>query len=99
MPRHIHADCIIAWAGGAKIQYRVVGDNWIDTARPKWSLSNEYRVKPEPEKVEYRLALMRGIVGLKPFVHAYSRSGLTEEQFQTAPNFIRWLGDSITVEV
>jgi hypothetical protein len=54
--RHIHADCIIAWANGAKIQCRVYEDEgWIDVMAPNWSHSYEYRVKPipKPDIVKY----------------------------------------------
>jgi len=50
--RHKHADVIIAWANGAKIQFRRnPKDEWEDSFldRPAWHLSHEYRVKPEPK--------------------------------------------------
>ena len=54
--RHKHADLIIAWANGAKIQtYRLLQDEWIDTFAPAWVEDSRYRIKPEPKPdvVEY----------------------------------------------
>lgn len=46
--RHKHADVIIAWANGARIQHRhFLSSGWSETARPIWSEEYEYRVKPE----------------------------------------------------
>ena len=48
--RHKHADEIIAWANGAKIQtYRLLPDEWIDTFAPAWVEDSRYRIKPEPK--------------------------------------------------
>ncbi len=51
--RHKHADTIIAWANGAKIQVKVHdGSNgWKDcnALGPEWHEYNEYRIKPEPK--------------------------------------------------
>jgi len=52
--RHKHADLIIEWANGAKIQNKSC-DQWFDTLKPHWSVDREYRIKPEPKPdlVEY----------------------------------------------
>jgi GH24 family phage-related lysozyme (muramidase) len=54
--RHKHADVIIAWANGAKIQFRRIADgdekqgSWTDAQRNLgWYPNYEYRVKPEPK--------------------------------------------------
>jgi hypothetical protein len=50
--KHKHADLIIAWANGAKIQYRAVpGEGeWCDEPRHLiWEEYAEYRIKPEPK--------------------------------------------------
>lgn len=45
--RHKHADLIIAWANGEKIQYHSPWENcWID-CDPTWDEDVEYRVKPK----------------------------------------------------
>lgn len=50
--RHKHADLIIAWANGAKIEckqdYGV--DVWMETSDPRWFVDIEYRIKPEAKK-------------------------------------------------
>ena len=53
--RHKHADEIIAWANGAKIQNKFGDDQWFDTLKPHWDIDREYRIKPEPKPdvVEY----------------------------------------------
>jgi|SRR5690606_2039480 len=44
--RHKHADLIIAWANGEKIQYYFPrGNCWLD-CDPTWNEDVEYRVKP-----------------------------------------------------
>ena len=47
--RQKHADLIIAWANGAKIQFLDRNLNkWKDVDSPFWDLSTSYRIKPEP---------------------------------------------------
>jgi len=49
--RHKHADLIIAWANGAKIQTRYkFSSKWYDVVdTPIWTDYQEYRIKPEPK--------------------------------------------------
>jgi hypothetical protein len=48
--RHVHADLIIAWANGAKIQCKSREfTEWVDIDLPRWFTHYEYRVKPEPK--------------------------------------------------
>ena len=49
MARHKHADLIIAWANGAKIQLLKEDGTWWYTKDPLWSTALEYRIKPEPK--------------------------------------------------
>lgn len=45
-----HSDIIIAWAGGAEVQYRRdASHRWTDCPEPYWAPDYEYRVKPERE--------------------------------------------------
>jgi len=46
MPKHKHADLIIAWANGATIEF-LNGDNWKYTEEPIWYVGAKYRIKPE----------------------------------------------------
>ena len=48
--RHKHADLIIAWANGAKIQwfrYGLTCNTWVDVVNPQWDSECHYRIKPE----------------------------------------------------
>lgn len=47
--RHKHADLIIAWANGARIQY-LDGKFWCEIDSPNWDESTEYRVRPRSTK-------------------------------------------------
>lgn len=44
---HKHAALIKAWADGALIEWRWIGE-WHPCATPAWSVDSEYRIKPEP---------------------------------------------------
>lgn len=44
--KHPHADTIIAWANGAKIQARWGSSEWADAPAPRWYHDYEYRIKP-----------------------------------------------------
>jgi hypothetical protein len=47
--KHKHAELIIAWANGAKIQSRNdIGEHWQDNRLPVWANDTMYRIKPEP---------------------------------------------------
>lgn len=47
---HKHAELIIAWAKGAKIEYRQSPDQkWSTRNTPHWHPDFEYRIKPEPK--------------------------------------------------
>jgi hypothetical protein len=47
---HKHHDLFIAWAKGAKIQFRQPSlKEWHDTDRPMWDVEMDYRIKPEPK--------------------------------------------------
>lgn len=48
MKPHLHREAIIAWADGARIQYRYKDGPWIDCIHiPEWKFDHEYRAKPE----------------------------------------------------
>lgn len=52
MKPHPHAETIIAWANGEKVEYfdRDTGE-WFDCKDPSWYETETYRVKPaEPER-------------------------------------------------
>ena len=51
--KHKHYDLIVAWAGGAKIQWKNDLHDWRDISDPAWINSYEYRIKPKPDVVAY----------------------------------------------
>jgi hypothetical protein len=51
--KHKHYEFIVAWAGGAKIQWKNDLHDWRDIGDPAWINSYEYRIKPEP-KPDYK---------------------------------------------
>ena len=51
MARNKHYDLILAWADGAKIQFRESGGtDWYDVTTPSWGQHTNYRIKPEPKE-------------------------------------------------
>lgn len=71
MNKHLHHDTIVAWAGGARIQWRTPGTSvWIDCVHmPEWKIDLEYRVKlPEPKYPTTRMdtAQMRAAIASVP---------------------------------
>jgi hypothetical protein len=48
--KHKHYDYIVAWAEGKEIQCKDHYGDWITVlGATSWSVSNEYRIKPEPK--------------------------------------------------
>lgn len=95
--RHKHADLIIAWANGAKIQYRdpdYSDGEWDETTHPTWSEYKEYRIKPKTMK--YRVALLTALD--EPCVAATHDSKAAQE-WERHENFVRWLTDWVEVKV
>ena len=91
--RHKHADVIIAWAEGKDVQvWDELHSEWRKSA--PFFTGNKYRIKPPAEK--YRVALFRR--------HNYetlavaSNSPVTAENYESMPDFVRWLTDWIEYE-
>ncbi len=62
--KHKNYDVIVAWAENKPIQVRHIDTIWIDVLPqkevPNFNAENlEWRVKPEPNILTYRIALMR----------------------------------------
>lgn len=56
--RHIHYDCIVAWAEGKQIQFKDHMGCWENlVTQPGWSTRIEYRVKPD--KVIYYIPIFK----------------------------------------
>lgn len=94
--KHKHYDLIVAWANGAKIQYKIL-DSWVDLNSDdvSWHSDVEYRIKPEQIVVKYRLALRK-------CNDVYYVSSWTKDNYaliEDSQSFIKWLGDEQTIEV
>lgn len=84
-----------ALAEGKTIQCMAYGaTQWNDIASPAWDmLPARYRIKPEPVKGWYRVALFKGDV-------TWSVDNETaEKNFGGSNGFVRWLTDRIEYEV
>lgn len=47
--KHKHYDCIVAWASGEKIEFRINKNfTWEELEEPLWNNDFEYRIKKEP---------------------------------------------------
>ena len=96
--RHKHADVIIAWAEGKDVQVWDEGAKcWCDI-RGKFPLFNEdkeHRIKPPAKK--YRVALFRKYKDDELLVMAVN-SQVTADDYETMPDFVRWLTDWIEYE-
>lgn len=55
--KHKHAELIKAWADGAEIQSRNIGEYWADNQRPIWAEDTEYRIKPKQPVVRWLWAI------------------------------------------
>lgn len=62
MKPHKHAELIKAWADGATIQAFVDGQ-WMTKSTPQWLIDTEYRIKPEPIKIDYTRLYKVGVDG------------------------------------
>ncbi len=94
--RHKHADVIIAWAEGAKVECRAGPDRpWTPiTNTSSWCNYEdvEYRIKPPAKK--YRVALIKG-------ADHYTTTADTERDaafISCSAGFVRWLTDWIEYE-
>lgn len=67
--KHRHYDCIVAWADGAKVEFKVNDVNeWYETPEPIWNIEHEYRIKKEPViEVKYFTNLQAGFIGFVEF--------------------------------
>jgi len=73
--KHKHYDFIVAWAGGAKIQWKNDLHDWRDIGDPAWINSYEYRIKPEPKPdIEESVLASYGVDGLVIFNRAIPRN-------------------------
>lgn len=92
---HKHAEVIKAWANGARIQhFCAASGDWKDCdGTPGWHSAVDYRIKPEPRKGWYRVALL---ADGSTFT---ADKSISEEELEQGEGFIRWLTPRIEYEV
>lgn len=78
--KHKHYDLILAWAGGAKIQYatELYPDKWEDIETPRWNEKVDYRIKPKPKVKKSRWVIESATHGM--FVSARYYSDISDVQ-------------------
>lgn len=92
----LKAEVIKAWADGAQIEVYAFG-KWADPATPHFDYApGEHRVKPEPVKVRYWLALFRNEGGWHT---ASCNDPHCAYRWAAESTFIRWLHEGVEVEV
>ena len=96
--RHKHADVIIAWAEGEDVQVWDEGTKrWYNIVGkfPLFNEDREHRIKPPAKK--YRVALFRKYKDDELLVAA-ANSQVTADDYETMPDFVRWLTDWVEYE-
>ena len=95
--RHKHADVIIAWAEGEDVQlWDSNNQKWLDVVSEVPTFTGEqYRIKPPAKK--YRVALFRKYRDDELLVVA-ANSQVAADDYETMPDFVRWLTDWIEYE-
>lgn len=94
--RHKHADVIIAWAEGKDVQvWDECAKCWCDIVKSiPFFMGDKYRIKPPTKK--YRVALFRRH-DYEPLA-AVANSSEVAENYESVPDFVRWLTDWIEYE-
>ena len=61
--RNKHYEFIVAWASGAKIQWKKDLQDWRDIDNPAWVNNYEYRIKPElKEDIQMFVCVTNGYI-------------------------------------
>lgn len=96
MKPHKHRDLIIAWADGAQIQGKALGE-WIDvTLSPKWDNDEaEFRIKPREFEVG-KFYPVRFVDGYTDIVYRVRRGfyRCNDTQLYSAKEFA-WIGEAL----
>ena len=95
--KHKHCDLIKAWAEGEEIQHFCIYDNqWFDNNAPAWSSCTEYRIKPKPKIVKFKVALVKC-----NFIGKYLEIIFDDDysKMESNSDFIKWLGNEYCYEV
>ena len=98
--RHKHADVILAWVEGAKIEYRDPARHhsglWVESQHPGWYKNFEYRVKPTAKKC--RVALFRLSTEGPSTYTALTDTQEEADSYEQHIRFVRWLTDWVEYE-
>lgn len=87
-----------ALAEGKTIQISLDGSRWQDTLDASFNHdASMYRIKPEPVKGWYRVAMLGS--GESARIELAESSGQSEAQLVSRIDFIRWLTNRIEYEV
>jgi hypothetical protein len=86
MKPHKHAELIKAWADGAEIQSRNIGENWVKNDWPVWAADTEYRIKPKQPVIRWKWAYQCNNVWYET------------EKFSTEEDIEKYIGDYIKLE-
>lgn len=87
--KHTHYDLIVAWAGGAEIQFLIGYSEWRDIEKPSWLPDLVYRVKPKPKVKKW--------YWITKTSYGYSISNLrySEDDVKGTAGFIQKIEDSM----
>lgn len=95
--RHKHADVIIAWAEGKDVQvWDKLNCRWADVDNDAVYFMAEYKYRIKPPAKKYRVALFRRHND-EPLAVA-SNEPVTAANYESMPDFVRWLTDWIEYE-
>lgn len=99
--KHRWYDVIVAWANGEKIQYNFENTGWCDFVFPQEvpgfsNVDTLWRVKPKTIVKRYRMALVHdyGVVSVD-----ITNSSLDDPIEYNIQGFIRWVGETVEVEI
>lgn len=107
--KHKNYDVIVAWASGQTIQYKVT-DTWSDVESNEYLFSPEnfyspnfnnkkleWRIKPQPTLIKYRLALMRH-KSEEYYMAVFNSNEYFLIEFINSENFVKWVSDWLETE-
>ena len=109
--KHKNYDVIVDWAEGKTIQVRCIDTTWIDVLPqsevPNFNAENlEWRVKPQPTIIKYRLALMRNTTdpcyidsSVEYYTAVFGNSETFINEFINSELFVKWVSDWLELEV
>lgn len=100
--KHRWYDVIVAWASGEEIQFSVRDKGWVDYSDSVFHVPSfndpamQWRIKPKTVTKRYRMALVHdyGVVSVD-----ITKSSLDDPIEYNIQGFIRWVGDTVEVEV